>query len=294
VTRCLTAQLIALSTLAHAPLPADRDAALQGHSLALHSAVPRPSRARRLSGGAGQLRGVSAVCLGPRRQGRAAAPSAISINYCALSSRRRLGSSLTSTCVCMRWPRGPTLSFLGGPAEVQPFGPLRAFLKLASFQRPAGGLYGLLAGLPLARRKLVVQEAYARRGGAQQVALRSKIVEPLPSGRPRNWGSWEIAFFATVYIIHYTLDISCCQLLRYYIEIMLQVHIGCTRVGSPSTHKYITRDSRYDVPADGAHHTQTHHTSLHPNPNPRLLSLPLHAIPLSLWGAAASRLLPCS
>jgi len=28
----------------------------------------------------------------------------------------------------MRWPRGPTLSFLGGPAEVQLFGPLRAFL----------------------------------------------------------------------------------------------------------------------------------------------------------------------
>jgi len=164
VTRCLTAQLIALSTLVHAPLPADRDAALQGHSLALHSAVPRPSRARRLSGGAGQLRGVSAVCLGPRRQGRAAAPSAILINYCALSLGRKLGSSLTSTCVCMRWPRGPTLSFLGGPAEVQPFGPLRAFLAGELSAAPAGGLYGLLAGLPLARRKLGDQEAYARRG----------------------------------------------------------------------------------------------------------------------------------
>ena len=130
VCRDVSQQLIALSTLYRAPvaLPAVRDAALHGHSLALHSAVPRPSRARRLSGGAGQLRDVLAVCWGPRRQGQAAAPSAISINYCALSSRRRLSFSLTSTCVCMRWPRRPTLSFLGGPAEVQPFGPLRAFL----------------------------------------------------------------------------------------------------------------------------------------------------------------------
>jgi len=72
--------------------------------------------------------------------------------------------------------------------------------ELASFQRPAGGLYGLLAGLPLARRKLGVQEAYARHGGAQLVALRSRIVERLPSGRPRSWGSWKIAFFATVFV----------------------------------------------------------------------------------------------
>jgi len=62
--------------------------------------------------------------------------------------------------VCMRWPRGPTLSFLGGPAEVQPFGPLRAFLAaelsaaswqpIRSARRPpacstsAGGPGGLL------------------------------------------------------------------------------------------------------------------------------------------------------
>ena len=102
--------------------------------------------------------------LSPRRATSAIAPcrpSAISINYCALSSRRRLGSSLTSTRVCMRWPRGPTLSFLGGPAEVQPFGPLRAFLagelSAASWRpiwsarwppactTPAGGPYGLCA-----------------------------------------------------------------------------------------------------------------------------------------------------
>jgi len=50
----------------------------------------------------------------------------------------------------------------------------------------------------LARRKLGVQEAIARHGGAQLVALRSRIVERLPSGRPRSWGSWKIAFFATV------------------------------------------------------------------------------------------------
>jgi len=42
---------------------------------------------------------VYQLCLGPRRQGRAVAPSATSINYCALSSRCRLGSSPTSTRV---------------------------------------------------------------------------------------------------------------------------------------------------------------------------------------------------
>jgi hypothetical protein len=71
---------------------------------------------------------VYRLCLGPRRQRRAVVTSAISTNHCALSSRHRLGLSLTSTRVCMRWPRGPTLSSLGGPAEVQPFGPLRASL----------------------------------------------------------------------------------------------------------------------------------------------------------------------
>ena len=76
--------------------------------------------------------GAAVRCIGcvwgPRRQGLAVAPSAISTNHCALSSRRRLDWSLIFTRVCMRWPRGPTLSFLGGPAEVQPFWPLRAFL----------------------------------------------------------------------------------------------------------------------------------------------------------------------
>jgi len=118
------------------------------------------------------VRGSCAVyrlCLGSETpQGRAVAPSAISTNHCALSSRRRLDWSLIFTRVCMRWPRKPTLSFLGGPAEVQPFGPLRVFLagELSNFQRRAGGLYGLLGGIPLARRQLGVQGGYARRGGA--------------------------------------------------------------------------------------------------------------------------------
>ena len=36
----------------------------------------------------------------------------------------------------------------------------------------------------------------------QLVALRSKIVEQLPSGRPQNWGSWETVFFTTVIYIY--------------------------------------------------------------------------------------------
>ena len=158
----------------------------RGHSPALHTAVPSMLRARRLRGGAGQLRGVSAV-FGAETPGTAVAPSAISTTYCALSSRRRLGLSLTSMRVCMRWPHGPTLSFMGGPAEVQPFGPLRAFLAaelsaaswrpIRSARRPpacstsAGG-----PGVICAPRRCAL------------VALRSRSVERLLSGRKKSWG----------------------------------------------------------------------------------------------------------
>ena len=137
----------------------------RGHSLALYTAVPGLLRVRRLRGGAGQLRGVSAVFGvrdardGPSRRRQ----SQQIIARCP----RDAGSAclFTSMRVCMRWPRGPTLSFLGGPAEVQPFGPLRAFLA-AELSAASWRPYGLFGGLPLARRQLGIQGGCARRGGA--------------------------------------------------------------------------------------------------------------------------------
>jgi len=38
------------------------------------------------------------------------------------------------------------------------------------------------------------------------VALRSRSVEQLPSGRKKNWGGWKSAKFDTVYIYIYTVS----------------------------------------------------------------------------------------
>jgi len=70
----------------------------------------------------------------------------------------------------MRWPRGPTLSFLGGPAEVQPFGPLRAFpageLSAAS-QLAAYTVCSVASSLHDASwGSIGYHRASARRGGA--------------------------------------------------------------------------------------------------------------------------------
>jgi len=198
VSRCCVISLyIYISSVS---CPTGTDAALggeRGHSLAHHRAVPGLLRARRLRGGARQLRGVSAV-FGSKTPGTGRR-TVTSINYCALSSRRRLGSSLTSTRVCMRWPRGPTLSFLGGPAEVQPFGPLRAFpaaeLSAASWRpirsAPWPPACTTLAGGP---------EGLCAPRRCALVALRSRSVERLLSGRKKNWGGWKSAKFDTVNI----------------------------------------------------------------------------------------------
>ena len=127
--------------------------------------------------------------------------------------------------VCMRLSRGPTLSFLGGPAEVQPFGPLRAFLAgelSAASWRPIRS-----AGWPPACTTPAggPGELCAPRRCAL-VALRSRSVERLLSGRKKSRGGLFSAKFDTVCVYMYVVCVrmhsyACIHVLYMYIHVHL-------------------------------------------------------------------------
>jgi len=163
----------------------------RGHSLALHTAVPGLLRVRRLRGGAGQLRGVSAVFAvrdadETSGTGRHAVSHLNKLLRAVLATQARLVPHIhayvhaLATRADLELPgwasRGPAVWAAAGISGCRAFsGQLAAYTVCSAASRLLDVSWGSMGG-------------YARRGGAHWLRCARGASSGCFSGRKKSWG----------------------------------------------------------------------------------------------------------